>query len=119
MKTQVSFLLSFLFLATFSFAQTADGPKTEKIKVWGNCDMCKSKIEKAAKAGGASYALWNEDAKLLTVKYTPSKTTSQKIQEKVAAAGYDTQDVTATDEAYKKLPDCCQYDRKAAGKKSE
>jgi hypothetical protein len=119
MKKQLSFLLSFVLIVIGSYAQTKPVAKTEKIKVWGNCEMCKSKIEKAATAAGASYALWNEEAKILTVKYAAAKTTNLKIQQKIAAAGYDTQDVTATDEAYKNLPECCQYDRKATGKKEE
>ncbi len=120
MKTQITFLLSFLFVSLFSFAQTPKAKPTtqttEKIKVWGNCDMCKAKIEKAAKAAGASYALWNEDAKMLTVKYAATKTSNKKIQDKVAAAGYDTQNATATENAYNKLPGCCKYDRKETDK---
>lgn len=117
MKKQLTFILSFLFISIFSFAQTKSASTTEKIKVWGNCEMCKTKIEKAAKSAGASDAMWNEEAKILTVTYTTSKTSNKKIQEKVAAAGYDTQDATATDAAYKNLPGCCQYDRKAKEKK--
>jgi periplasmic mercuric ion binding protein len=107
MKKQIITLVSFLFLSIFSFAQAtkakATAPTTEK--------------EKAAKAAGATYALWNEDAKILTVKYAAAKTTNKKIQDKVAAAGYDTQDVTATQEAYNKLPGCCKYERKEEIKK--
>lgn len=113
MKTQLSIVLACLFISVFSFAQTKTALKTEKIKVWGNCEMCKAKIEKAAKAAGASYALWNDEAHVLTVKYTEGKTSTDKIEKKVAAAGYDTQNETATQEAYDKLPGCCQYDRKA------
>ncbi len=121
MKTQVSFLISFLFLSVFSFAQAKQQPvvKTEKIKVWGNCGMCKTTIEKAAKAAGANYALWNEEAKILTVKFTDSKTNSSKIEKKVAASGYDTQNETAPDEVYNNLHGCCQYDRKAAEVKED
>lgn len=108
-----------MFVSIFSFAQTKSAVKTEKIKVWGNCEMCKAKIEKAAKSAGVSYALWNDEAKVLTVKYTAGKTSTDKIEKKVAAAGYDTQNETATEEAYNKLPGCCQYDRKATEKKAE
>jgi len=34
--------------------------------------------------------------------------------QKIAAAGYDTRDFRANDEAYKNLEECCQYKRKAA-----
>ncbi|MFZ6025841.1 MAG: hypothetical protein ACOYVG_15470 [Bacteroidota bacterium] len=41
--------------------------------------MCKSTIEKAAKAGSASTAIWNEDTKILKVKYASAKTNGNKI----------------------------------------
>ncbi len=113
-KLHVSLTFSLLLLCLFSFAQTkTQSAKTESIKVWGNCDMCKSHIEKAAKAGGASYAVWNPDTKLLTVKYASFKTNGIKIQQKVAAAGYDTKDYTGDAKAYEDLDECCQYERKA------
>ena len=106
------FLLSFLALS-FSisgFAQT----KTEKLKVSGECETCKKKIETAAKKAGASYALWNADTKVLTVKYNSSSSNTAKIEQAIAAAGYDTPDVKASDDAYDKLDDCCKYERKTA-----
>jgi len=103
-----SFLTLFTALATFSFAQKT---KTEAISVSGNCGMCKSKIEKAAKDAGVKEANWDVDAKILTVKYSSSSTNTAKIQQAVAAAGYDTRDVKTTKEAYGKLHGCCQYDR--------
>ncbi len=86
----------------------------ETIKVWGNCGMCKTTIEKAAKKAGAAVANWSEETHELQVSYAAAKTTSKKIQQSIANAGYDTQDVTADNGAYKKLHGCCQYDRKAA-----
>lgn len=98
-------------LASSSFAQKS---KTETIPVSGNCGMCKTKIEKAAKTAGANEATWDVDAKTLTVKYTSSSTNAAKIQQAVAAVGYDTRDVKATNEAYDKLHGCCKYERSAA-----
>lgn len=104
-------LLFSLFISQFCFAQSAI--KKETIKVWGNCGMCKKNIEKAAKSAGASSAIWNEDSKQLKLTYNTSKTSAEKIQQTIADAGYDTQDKTASDEAYNNLHTCCQYDRKA------
>ena len=112
MKTQ-SFILSIAFLfvfSNFSFAQTA---KKETIKVWGNCGMCKKTIETAATKAGASSAKWDTETKMLSVSYSAKKTNAQKIQEAIAAVGYDTRDLTAPDDVYNKLHGCCQYDRKA------
>ena len=96
-----------LFCVSFSFAQTATN-----IKVSGNCGMCKKHIEKAAKDAGATQANWDKVAKVLTVSFDAAKTSVEKIEISVAAAGYDTEHKEASAEAYKKLDECCQYDRK-------
>lgn len=112
MKTQ-SILLSILVLFVFGNNAFAQKKKTEEIKVWGNCGMCKKTIETAATKAGATKADWNTETKVLTVSYSARKTDAQKIQQAVAAAGYDTQDFTGSNEAYEKLHACCHYDRKA------
>lgn len=101
--------LSFAFTA-LSFAQA----KTETFKVSGNCGMCKSKIEKAAKEAGAKEANWDVDSKMLTITYKSSSTNTAKIQQKIAEVGYDNAGAKATDKAYNKLHSCCQYDRTAS-----
>ena len=103
-----------LAFAGMGFAQA----KTETLKVSGECGMCKKKIEKAAKEAGASYALWNMDSKILTIKYNKASTNTAKIEKKIAGVGYDTPDFKATEEAYKKLDDCCQYEREGVTKAS-
>ena len=109
MKTLRAIFFSILFLsiATIGFAQT----KTESFKVAGECGTCKKKIEAGAKKAGATYALWNQDSKVLTVKYNSTSTNKAKIEKAIANTGYDTPDYKATDEAYNKLDDCCQYER--------
>ncbi len=102
-------LLFSIFSFNTSFAQSS---KTETIKVWGNCGMCKTTIEKAAKKAGAKTAVWNEDSKELKVTYAVNKTSSAKIQEAIAKSGYDTQEFTADNAAYDNLHGCCKYDRK-------
>ena len=100
-----------IFSINTSTAQTA---KTETIKVWGNCGMCKTTIEKSAKKAGAKSAEWNEESKELKVTYAVNKTSSAKIQKSVAKSGYDTEDFTAVQTAYDNLHGCCKYDRKTA-----
>ena len=116
MKTKYLMLsLAFIGISVFSFA----GTKTDTIKVYDNCSSCKMHIESAAKAAGASDAVWNKTTKLLAVTYDDAKTSNIKIQQKIASVGYDTQDVKAPDAAYKKLDECCQYERpKAPGQSS-
>lgn len=107
----VPFIAVLLSLAHFGFAQTQ---ASETLKVSGECGMCKKKIEKAAKDAGATYAAWNKDTKILDIKYDGQSTNSAKIQQKIADAGYDTPKFKATDEAYNKLEQCCQYERASA-----
>jgi hypothetical protein len=109
MKTLILSLL-FISFATAGFAQT----KTETLKVAGECGTCKKKIETAAKKAGASYAVWNAESKDLVIKYNSSSSNTAKIEKAIAAAGYDTPDFKASDEAYNKLDDCCQYERTSA-----
>jgi hypothetical protein len=92
--------------------------KTETFKVSGNCGMCKNKIEKAAKEAGAKEASWDADTKILTVTYKSSSTNTAKIQEKIAAVGYDNAGATASKESYDKLHDCCKYERMSASASS-
>jgi mercuric ion binding protein len=104
------FIILFAAVAVNASAQTST-LKKDTLQVSGNCGMCKSTIEKAAKSAGATFALWNEETKNLVVKYSAGKTDTKKIQEAVAKSGYDTQLFTATDEAYNKLHGCCKYER--------
>jgi copper chaperone CopZ len=83
--------------------------KTETIKVSGNCDMCKARIEKAAKIDGVTKAEWSKKDKVLTATFDPAKTSIDAIGKKIAAAGHDNDKSKATDAAYDKLPACCQY----------
>lgn len=113
MKTlNIILVIAFVCTSIFAMAQA----KQETVKVYGNCNSCKKHIETAAKEAGATSAVWNKDTKVLSLKFDAAKTDSKKIQAKVAAAGYDTQDATATKEAYDKLDECCQYERKTAAK---
>ena len=100
-----------LFSVTSIFACAA---KTEKIKVYGNCGMCKTRIEKAAKSvEGVSEASWNSEDSMLSVTYDAAKTTTLKIEEAESKVGHDTDHTRAADKTYDNLPGCCQYDRPA------
>ena len=91
--------------------QKAPASKTESFKVWGNCGMCKDRIEKAVKVTGVTSASWDDKTKLLKVTYDPSKTSIDALSKTVAAVGHDTEKYKAPDDVYSKLPGCCLYDR--------
>ena len=106
--------MKMLIAAAFSFVWVAASAqsKTESFKVYGNCGMCKSRIEKAAKAVGVAEASWSADTKMLSVTYDSSKVTNEEIQKKIASVGHDTEAMKAEDSVYEKLPGCCLYERK-------
>jgi len=85
--------------------------KTETLQVSGKCDMCKARIEKAAKLDGVSKAEWNLKNKILTVTFDSAKTNMDMIAKNVAAVGHDNSKVKASDKAYNALDGCCKYDR--------
>ena len=108
------FVLGIAFNAT---AQTIDHSKmialkTESFKVWGNCDMCKDRIESTVKVAGATAADWDSKTKLLSVTFDPAKTSTDSLSKKIAAVGHDTDKFKAPDDVYAKLPGCCHYERK-------
>ena len=112
MKTKIA-SLSVVLLLLGAFSISGQTVKTDKIKVYGNCDMCKERIEKAATSvSGVSKATWDDKTKFLALTYNPAKTTSQKVQVAIAKVGHDTEGEKASDNAYKALPQCCQYERK-------
>ena len=85
--------------------------KTATLKVWGKCEMCKTRIEKLAMDNGATTADWNIKTKMLTVNFNPARTSLENISSKLAKAGHDTGINSARDKAYNALPDCCKYER--------
>lgn len=105
MKTIIIFL--FAIISTVSFAQT----KTveAKIKVYGNCGMCKKRIETALDSKGIKQASWDTKTKELSVAYNSDKITEQQIHELIASVGHDTDKVKAKDDVYADLPFCCLY----------
>ena len=109
---------AFLILSATLFAQQTT-QQTDTLKVYGECGMCKNRIQKALKLDGIATANWSAETKLLTVTYKPALISNNDIQKKVAAVGHDTEKYQADDKVYEKLPGCCRYERKKADVKQE
>lgn len=112
---RILFFLIFMGIMVVSlplYAQKAEGLKTETFKVWGHCESCKLRIEKAAKTDGVTRAVWDVKTKMLSLTYDPQKTTGEKIQKQIAAVGHDTEKFKADDKVFAKLPGCCKYERR-------
>lgn len=110
MKKYLLIPFSILFICNLSFAQAW---KTDSIKVSGNCQMCKDRIEESLYISGIKNAKWSPETKMLNYSYKPKKISKNQIKEKVAAVGHDAENYPGNQEAYATLPDCCKYREKS------
>jgi hypothetical protein len=110
MKSILLMLTAVLFSVTTAVSQI-NYAKTETVKVYGNCDICKAAIEKAANKMKVSKAVWNKDTKIAAITYDSKKTNPDAVLKNIALAGYDNIKFLAPDAAYNKLPGCCKYNR--------
>lgn len=106
-----------VFALTLGFAANAQEAKNKNgkhaVEVNGNCDMCKSRIEKAAySVKGVKVANWDVASQQLNVILNEEKSSFLDVQNAIAKTGHDTQKVKATDKDYDQLHGCCQYERK-------
>jgi len=83
---------------------------TDTILVEGVCDMCQKRIEEAAFGKGVKFASWNKQTRQLAVAYRGDKTSLAEIEGRVAAKGHKTENISAKEEDYESLPDCCKYE---------
>ena len=107
---------SFIIIATvllsfFNSPAQINNAQTETVKVFGNCGMCETAIEKAANKKNISKADWNEETKMATITFDNKKTNLDAVLKSIALAGYDSDKFLAPDPAYNKLSGCCKYDR--------
>jgi periplasmic mercuric ion binding protein len=110
MKTNILSIFLFAVAVLFSQASFAQGKNVKaNIKVFGNCGMCKERIETALDQGGVKVAAWDSKTKNLEVVYNSKKITELQIHELIAGVGHDTEKVKAKNEVYAKLPFCCLY----------
>lgn len=83
-----------------------------RFEVLGNCGMCKTRIEEAAKGvEGVQFADWNQETKMIQLEYDSDKVKESAVHKAIARAGHDTEKEKAPDEVYNDLPGCCLYTR--------
>ena len=114
MKTSFvkTMIVAFVLLSTTINAQIKNA-KTEVIKVYGNCGMCETNIEKAGNSKKTAKVDWNQETQMATITYDTKKTNTDEILKKIALSGYDSDKFLAPDDVYNNLHGCCQYDRVA------
>ncbi|MDR2679251.1 MAG: cation transporter [Tannerella sp.] len=97
--------------ASGTAAQPQPAPgATTVLTVRGSCNMCKTRIEKTAKAvTGVTSAAWDLKTKKLQLAFDDKKTSLEDISKALAKAGHDTEKHRADDKTYNALPQCCKY----------
>ncbi|WP_223608616.1 TonB-dependent receptor [Chryseobacterium sp. OSA05B] len=109
MKLYISKFILGLMILSVHFISAQNPPKSH-FKVKGNCEMCQTRIETAAKKAGAKTAVYSIDLQTLTLE-TDGKVSADEILKKVADAGHDNEKFKSPDNAYTGLPGCCHYER--------
>ncbi|HOJ38790.1 MAG TPA: heavy metal-associated domain-containing protein [Ignavibacteriales bacterium] len=104
MKTILNTIISFIILSNLY----AQDDKQITIKIQGNCNMCKSRIEKALNIPEVKYASWNKRSKNLKIIFS-STITLDSLEKRIALSGHDTPNYQAPDSIYNTLPECCLY----------
>ncbi|MDR2122430.1 MAG: heavy-metal-associated domain-containing protein [Flavobacteriaceae bacterium] len=107
MKTGLLLVLA-VFLSIGLNAQIKN-PKVEKVKISGNCGMCKETIEKTGTIENASQVVWDKDTKIATITYDEEKISLNDILKKIAKSGYSSEKYKAKKSDYNRLPICCHY----------
>lgn len=114
MKSISKILVAITFLLSFTACNAQiKNAKTESVKIYGNCGMCETTIEKAGNKKKIAKVDWNKDTKMATITYDAKKTNQDEILKRIALSGYDNETFLAPNDVYAKLPGCCQYERKA------
>ncbi len=73
------------------------------------CEMCKNRIEKyMIREEGVQKVDVNYKTKKTKVTFVSERTNIENIRTAIANVGYDADDITANEESYNKLPNCCK-----------
>ncbi len=110
MKSIILIITILCFSAQASFTQIKNA-KTDSIKIYGNCGMCKKTIEKAGTKNKLYSTDWNEETKFAIITYDSKKSQLDDVLKSIALSGYDNSTYLAPEEAYNNLHECCKYER--------
>lgn len=80
-----------------------------RFKVFGNCEMCKERIETGVKIPGVKSADWNVNSKMISITYNPQQTNPDALRRAIARTGHDTDKIKTDKATYNELPECCRY----------
>jgi copper chaperone CopZ len=109
-------LLLFVLSLSISLVSLAQQKKPITVKIQtptAQCEECKQRIEEYLKyEEGVTKVVVYPRSKYTMVTYLADRTNIENIKAAIANAGYDADDVTANEDAYKKLPKTCKHPKK-------
>ncbi len=115
--------ITLTLLSVCSFVLVASAQTYKKVVIQTptvQCEMCKTKIENyLRREPGISAVKVDYKKKTTTVTFLTDRNNIEQIKTAIANAGYDADDVTADEDAYKKLPKCCKKPEAPATPKTE
>ncbi len=112
MKSMLLLLMATWYMpSSSSILPPIKNNKMSSFMVDGNCAQCAALIEKAGFIKKTAIVQWNQATKMATLLYDATKTNPSFIHKRIALAGFDNEEYLAPDDAYAKLPECCQYTR--------
>ena len=101
--------LTGICIAFISFGQQKASGKAVINTPGVHCEMSRDKIEKyLARQYGVSSVKVDYKKKITTVAWLTDRTNIEEIKASIANTGYDADDVSAEEGAYKRLPACCR-----------
>jgi len=108
-------------VVSLGLGQVKKGVQTVAIKTpTVQCESCKERIEKImAREPGVQKTTVDFKKKITKVTFVSERTNIENVKTAIANAGYDADDVTANEDAYKKLPTCCKKPEDGGGMKKE
>ena len=102
-----------LFFSSCSLFLSKDTKTTTSFTVYGNCDMCKERIETALDRPGILTAYWSKDEEKVFITYRNDKFEEIQLHNIIAMVGHDTEKVKSDNVVYNNLPPCCHYRKEA------
>jgi periplasmic mercuric ion binding protein len=122
MKRLIVLAAMMMGFATIGFSQAPSkkkGIQTVTISTpTVQCEMCKKRIESYMKReDGVQKVDVNYKTKKTKVTYVAERTNEENIKTAIANVGYDADDITANEDSYKELPNCCKKPEDGGGMK--
>lgn len=112
MKKVVGLMFVFIMIASFTTKNEVKKEGAVKTSTWltsAVCGECKERIEKELNyTKGIVFAELDVDTKVVTVKYKTSIIDEAGVIALINNLGYDAGDSKRNEEAFSKLPKCCQ-----------